>query len=179
MISDHDLLFRAIAFAARAHRHQLRKDGVTPYFSHCVRVMTIAGQVFGVADPKVLAAAVLHDTIEDTTTDYDDLHEQFGPEIADWVSALTKEMRLSETAREAAYRANLGSAPWPVAVCKLADIYDNLSDCGSLPAAQQGRTVKRSEEYLACLKPTITVESHPAYMLVEKKLDQVRRALPR
>src|SRR4051812_7757424 len=94
------LLFDAIAFAARAHRHQMRKDGITPYFSHPVRVMMVARQVFGCNDPKVLAAAILHDTIEDTTTDYDDLAERYGTDVANWVVALTKDMRLPEAERE-------------------------------------------------------------------------------
>src|ERR1700730_1290393 len=71
-------LLEAIAFAARAHRNQLRKDGETPYVSHVFRVCLIVRDRFGVADPQVLTAAVLHDTVEDTTTDFDDLEEIFG-----------------------------------------------------------------------------------------------------
>jgi (p)ppGpp synthase/HD superfamily hydrolase len=46
-------------------------------------------QVFGVDDEVALAAALLHDTIEDATTDYDDLIEAFGREVAEAVAALT------------------------------------------------------------------------------------------
>ncbi len=88
------LFQEAAAFAARAHRHQLRKDGRTPYVSHVVRVALTVTQVFWCDDPVVLAAALLHDTIEDTTTDYDDLAERFGKEVADCVAALTKNMTL-------------------------------------------------------------------------------------
>ena len=70
---DVDPLLNAVAFAARAHRPQVRKDGQTPYVSHVFRVAMIVTQVFGVHEPKILTAAVLHDTIEDTTTDYDDI----------------------------------------------------------------------------------------------------------
>ena len=69
------IVFEAAAFAARAHRHQTRKDGETPYFSHPVRVCLVVRHVFGFDDPRMLAAALLHDTIEDTTTDCDDLIE--------------------------------------------------------------------------------------------------------
>ena len=65
-------------FAARAHRQQIRKDRETPYVAHPFRVCLIARQVFGIDDPKVLMAALLHDAIEDTTTDRDDLIEHFG-----------------------------------------------------------------------------------------------------
>jgi guanosine-3',5'-bis(diphosphate) 3'-pyrophosphohydrolase len=70
------LLAEAISFAARAHRHQIRKDGLTPYVAHPFRACMTVRDVFGIEDPVVLAATVLHDTIEDTTTDYDDLAER-------------------------------------------------------------------------------------------------------
>src|SRR2546430_1073016 len=98
-----ELFQEAAAFAARAHRHQTRKDGKTPYVSHLVRVALTVTQVFGCDDPIVLAAALLHDTIEDTTTDYDDLVERFGREAADCVAALTKNMSLPEKEREREY----------------------------------------------------------------------------
>src|SRR6266702_1696056 len=88
------LLLEAIAFAARAHQGQLRKDQRTPYVSHVFRVCLIVRQVFGVDDASVLTAAVLHDTIEDTTTDFDDLAERFGATVAGWVAILSKDKRL-------------------------------------------------------------------------------------
>src|SRR5262245_22521267 len=85
-------MFEAASFAARAHRHQMRKDGETPYAAHPFRVCLVVRHVFGIDDPKVLTAAMLHDTIEDTPTDYDDVLDRFGPEVAGWVAALTKDM---------------------------------------------------------------------------------------
>ncbi|CAN5388011.1 hypothetical protein BH11PLA2_BH11PLA2_08430 [soil metagenome] len=172
-----DPLFKAIAFAARAHRHQLRKDGITPYFSHCVRVMTVTSQIFKVTDHLVLITALLHDTIEDTTTDYDDLVEAFGPQVAGWVAALTKDMRLPEREREDVYHATLAKGPWQVTVCKLADIYDNLNDSYVLTPTKQAHLVKRSVDYLECLKPTLPVEANAAFALTETKLKQVQQDL--
>ena len=80
MSDPNQIVFDAVAFAAWAHRHQVRKDNKTPYVSHVFRVCLTVRHVFGFDDPRMLAAAVLHDTIEDTTTDYDDLIEHFGPE---------------------------------------------------------------------------------------------------
>src|SRR6516164_8624025 len=97
-------LLDAVAFAARAHRTQIRKDGQTPYVSHVFRVCLIARHVFGVSDPRVLTAAVLHDTVEDTTTDFDDVAEHFGAEVASWVAALSKDKRLGEEEREEKYK---------------------------------------------------------------------------
>lgn len=119
---------RAATFAATRHRHHLRKDGVTPYIAHPFRVAMIVRDTFGCSDPAVLAAALLHDTIEDTPTDYDDICERFGPEVADLVAAVTKNMILPEAEREAEYDARLAKADWRARLIKLADVLDNSSD---------------------------------------------------
>lgn len=118
----------AAAFAARAHRGQHRKDKRTPYFAHPVRVALTIATVFGFRDEKILAGALLHDTIEDTDTDYDDIHQEFGKDVADYVAAMTKDMRLVEPKREKAYDKQLAAGPWQGRLIKLADVYDNLSD---------------------------------------------------
>jgi (p)ppGpp synthase/HD superfamily hydrolase len=127
MTSPH-LWQQAAAFAARAHENQVRKDGLTPYFSHPVRVAFTVALVFGCTDEKVVAAALLHDVIEDTPTDYDDVLEQFGKEVADIVACLSKDMRLVEPQREREYDDQLRDGPWEAKLIKLADVYDNLSD---------------------------------------------------
>ena len=169
-----DLVFEAASFAARAHKDQLRKDGQTPYAAHPFRVCLVVRHVFGVDDPQTLAAALLHDTIEDTPTDFDEIAERFGAEVAGWVAALTKDMRMEEGPREAEYRRVLAAAPWPVVVCKLADIYDNLSDSRGLSPDKRARSVRRSAEYLDALRPTLPPEARAAFALVERRLEQAR-----
>src|SRR4051812_46252666 len=120
---------RAASVAARFHQGQVRKDGKTPYIAHPFRVAMTVRDVFGVDDPVALAAALLHDVIEDTTADYDDLEEQFGAEVADVVAALTKDMRRPNDQREAESDRQLAAAPWQARLVKLADVYDNVSDC--------------------------------------------------
>ena len=177
MTDANSVMFAAAAFAARAHRHGLRKDKVTPYVAHPFRVCLIVRHVFGIDSPNVLAAALLHDTIEDTPTDYDDIAEEFGTDVADWVSALTKEMRLPEEEREARYHAVLAAAAWPVYVCKLADIYDNLTDSASLDPKQRKKTIRRSKEYLAVLKPELPMEAKLAFQLTAARLAEVKETL--
>lgn len=121
-------ILRAAAFAARKHDGQTRADGNTPYFSHVSRVVLILSHVFGVRDPEVLTAAFLHDVVEDTATDYDELEEAFGARVADYVIALTKNMMLPKKRREEEYQARLVAAPEAVKIAKLADLFDNLSD---------------------------------------------------
>jgi (p)ppGpp synthase/HD superfamily hydrolase len=128
MRPNHDLWQRAASFAAKAHRHQVRKDGATPYAAHVFRVAFTLRHVFNCEDDAILAAALLHDTIEDTNVDYDELHEAFGRDVADLVAAMTKDMRLIEEAREAAYDAQLAAAGPRAILIKLADSFDNLSE---------------------------------------------------
>lgn len=149
---DHRAVLEAASFAARAHRHQLRKDGLTPYAAHPFRVCLVVRHVFGIDDPEVLATALLHDTIEDTTTDFDDLEEKFGARIAGWVGTLSKDMRQPDTEREAAYMATLAHAEAAVKIVKLADLFDNLTDCRHLSPAARRRTAERSTKYLAALE---------------------------
>lgn len=122
------LLERAADFAAHKHRHQFRRDGVTLYVEHPKAVMAIVRDEFGVADPETLAAALLHDTIEDTATDYDEIAERFGARVAGMVAALTKDKRLPETRREREYFGQLARAPLGAKLCKVADTLHNLRD---------------------------------------------------
>lgn len=169
-MSKDAVLFEAISFAARAHRHQIRKDGKTPYVSHVFRVAMTLSQVFGVSDPEMLTAAVLHDTIEDTTTDFDDLAEHFGEKIARWVALLSKNKCLPEKEREAVYCRQLASAPAQVKLIKLADLYDNLRDSATAGLAQQKKSRAKAKMYLKA------VSGHPSALL-KKPLAIVRKAV--
>lgn len=166
-------LLDAVAFAARAHRSQTRKDGATPYVSHVFRVCLIVRHLFGVTDSDVLTAAVLHDTIEDTTTDYDDLLERFGAEVAGWVALLSKDKRLVDEQREKAYTRGLGRAPWQVKVCKLADIYDNLSDSRHLSEAGRQRTLSRTKKYLSALRSDLPAQARRPFEIVSALIERI------
>lgn len=120
----------AISFSARAHRNQYRKDGETPYHAHPMRVAAIASS-WGLDDESALIAALLHDVIEDTTTDWDDIAKAFGHDSANLVAALTKDSRLPEAEREEVYYHALAAADWRARLLKLADGYDNLLDSGN------------------------------------------------
>jgi (p)ppGpp synthase/HD superfamily hydrolase len=159
-------LLEAIAFAGRAHKNQLRKDGKTPYASHPFRVAVVVRNVFGIDDVQTLTAAVLHDTLEDTTTDFDDLEEQFGAEVARWVAALSKDKRLPEEQREKAYVAALASGSWQVKVCKLADVFDNLLDSVQSEPQQRTRVFKNAHRYLDGLHPNLPEQARKPWEIV-------------
>jgi len=169
-------LLEAASFAARAHRHQLRKDGQTPYAAHPFRVCLIVRHVFGIDDPDTLTAALLHDTIEDTTTDFDDVEQRFGRRVAEWVAALTKDKRLADGDREAAYMATLAGSDPAVKVAKLADIFDNLTDSRHLSPAGRLRSVERSQNYLAALETDLPEIAKRPMAIVRELLDEIAGA---
>jgi guanosine-3',5'-bis(diphosphate) 3'-pyrophosphohydrolase len=162
----HGPLLEAVSFAARAHHGQMRKDGRTPYASHVFRVCLIVRDVFGVSDPQVLAAALLHDTMEDTTTDFDDVEEKFGREVATWAAALSKDKRLPYEEREEAYCRVLAGAPWQVQVCKLADVFDNLLDMGYLPREKRPDALGKKKRYLEALRSGLKPQASAAWEVV-------------
>ncbi|MBM3711684.1 MAG: bifunctional (p)ppGpp synthetase/guanosine-3',5'-bis(diphosphate) 3'-pyrophosphohydrolase [Actinobacteria bacterium] len=90
--SDTSVVERAFEVAERAHKGQLRKSG-DPYITHPVAVAEILLD-FGL-DVNSIAAALLHDTVEDTSYSQESLRKDFGPEVASLVDGVTKLDRLT------------------------------------------------------------------------------------
>ena len=82
---------QALQFAANAHQGQLRLSGAS-YITHPIEVANILSELK--MDHKCIMAGLLHDVIEDTTRDYDDIEQTFDTEIADMVDGLTKIERM-------------------------------------------------------------------------------------
>ncbi len=95
-LANEDLLNRAYVFATQKHGDQKRASG-DPYFSHPVEVAGILTDLH--LDTASIATALLHDTIEDTDTTFNDIDNLFGREIADMVNGVTK-MSLLELSSE-------------------------------------------------------------------------------
>ena len=175
-MSHKPLWHEAAALAARVHENQYRKDGETPYDAHPARVAMIIAVQFGFTDEAILAAAYLHDVIEDSGTDYDDIEETFGKDVADYVAAMSKDARLVEAEREQAYDEQLAAGPWQGRLIKLADVYDNLIDARTdwgrrkiIERAERALTLAADDEQLAeaCEKLRELVKAVEAGMSVE------------
>lgn len=82
-----DLVDKAILFATHAHHGTERRRKGFPYIIHPLEAMAIAATI--TSDPDILAATVLHDTIEDTEVTYEDLKREFGEHIAHLVATET------------------------------------------------------------------------------------------
>lgn len=152
-----DKLGRAEKFAKQKHKGQLRKDGKTPYWKHLQQVV-INLRKLGVKDQDVLCAGWLHDTIEDTTTDYDDLEEKFGKKVAEIVSQVTKDKRLPRHKRESQYVKQLAKASPDAKAIKLCDIVTNILDLknSGYTIQKKSKQIDDKLQYLGAIKNSLS-----------------------
>jgi GTP pyrophosphokinase len=127
--ADEDLLNRAYVYAMKAHGNQKRASGEA-YFNHPLEVAAILTEMK--LDDATIAAALLHDTVEDTETTHQEIEEKFGKEIASLVDGLTKIAKLDLVTKEATQAENLRklllamSRDVRVLLVKLADRLHNM-----------------------------------------------------
>jgi len=126
-----DLIARAREFARAAHRDvgQLRKYSGQPYEEHLRRVAEIVSGVTD--DAQTIAAAWLHDVVEDTPVTVEAVARAFGPAVGELVNALSDVSRPHQgnrAARKAIDREHLARAPARAQTVKLADLIDNCQD---------------------------------------------------
>jgi guanosine-3',5'-bis(diphosphate) 3'-pyrophosphohydrolase len=130
------LVLEAADFAAERHRGQTRKGAdAAPYINHPLEVSRVLCEEGGVTDPELIAAALLHDTIEDTPTVYDDLAERFGERVAGLVVELTDDKRLPKQARKLEQVRHAPGLSPGAKLVKLADKLCNLREIIESPPA--------------------------------------------
>ncbi|OJX64969.1 MAG: bifunctional (p)ppGpp synthetase/guanosine-3',5'-bis(diphosphate) 3'-pyrophosphohydrolase [Micrococcales bacterium 73-13] len=149
---DVALVDRAYRTAERAHRGQQRRSG-EPYITHPVAVTQILADL-GLG-PKTLAAALLHDTVEDTDYSLEELRAEYGDEIAMLVDGVTKldKVKYGDSAQAETVRKMIVamSKDIRVLVIKLADRLHNARTWGFVPAESATRKAKETLEIYAPL----------------------------
>lgn len=121
-----DTILRAVQFAQLKHHGQVRRYTGEPYFTHCVDVARVVASV--VTDESMIVAALLHDTVEDTSATLDEIQALFGQPVAELVWWLTNEpvvAGVNRARRKALDRERLTRAPWQAQTIKLADMICN------------------------------------------------------
>lgn len=116
-------------FARIVHRHHRRRYTGEPYAVHLAAVAAIVAEVTD--DPDTIAAAWLHDCVEDVGVTLDEIRDRFGETVAEYVDWLTDVSRPEDgnrAARKAIDRAHLAAAPAATQTVKLADLIDNTRD---------------------------------------------------
>jgi guanosine-3',5'-bis(diphosphate) 3'-pyrophosphohydrolase len=170
------LLLKATEFAAHKHRDQRRKDaGASPYINHPIALANVLCNEGGITDPMILAAALLHDTLEDTETDYEELRGQFGDDIADVVVEVTDTKWLSRDARKRLQVSKASHSSERARAVKIADKICNLRDIlGSPPA---GWSLQRKQKYFDWAKQVVD-GVRGAYPDLEQRFDALYRQRP-
>jgi guanosine-3',5'-bis(diphosphate) 3'-pyrophosphohydrolase len=158
--SDVSIIERAYATAEIAHRGQKRRSG-EPYITHPVAVAQILADL-GIG-PKTLAAALLHDTVEDTEYSLDLLRRDFGDEIAMLVDGVTKldKLKYGDSAQAETVRKMVVamSKDIRVLVIKLADRLHNARTWGFVPAESATRKAQETLEIYAPLAHRLGIQT--------------------
>ena len=148
------MLIGALSFAADKHRIQRRKDKeASPYINHPIALARILSVEGGVDDGVVLCAAVLHDTIEDTETSYEELAAQFGREIADVVLEVTDDKSLPKAERKQLQIEHAPRLSRAAKLVKLADKIANVRDVADHPPSEW--PMERRREYFDWAKRVV------------------------
>jgi guanosine-3',5'-bis(diphosphate) 3'-pyrophosphohydrolase len=143
-MNDLALVLSAARFAAERHRDQRRKDAAaSPYINHPLQVAEALATIGGVDDATVLAAALLHDTVEDCGVAPAELVERFGAAVAAIVAEVTDDRTLSKAARKQAQIAHAASRSRGAKLVKLGDKLCNVRD-----VAGAVWTAERKAEYV-------------------------------
>ncbi|MDR7543360.1 MAG: bifunctional (p)ppGpp synthetase/guanosine-3',5'-bis(diphosphate) 3'-pyrophosphohydrolase [Armatimonadota bacterium] len=168
--ADLDIVREAYLAAARAHEGQMRASG-DPYIAHPVAVARILADLH--LDPITVAAALLHDVLEDTGVEPAELLERFGAEIATLVDGVTKLGRIEWQSREQRQAENLRKMFLAMAndirivLIKLADRLHNMRTIAPLPEWKRQRTSQETLDIYAPLAERLGIGS------IQKELEDL------
>ena len=159
--ADTTVVRRAHDLARRAHEGQLRLSG-EPYLTHTIAVATIVAELG--LDETSVAAALLHDVVEDTPVSIGEIESSFGTVIAQIVDGVTKLDRLNFSTKEAQQAATIRkmviamSKDWRVLVIKLADRLHNMRTIDVMPEWKQRRTAQQTLDVYAPLAHRLGIQ---------------------
>ena len=160
--ANEDLLNRAYVYAMRAHGAQKRASG-DPYFSHPLEVAAILTDLK--LDDATIAAAVLHDTIEDTGSTREEIDQTFGAEIGGLVEGLTKLKRLDLVSKRAEQAENFRKLLLAIAddvrvlLVKLADRLHNMRTLHFVGSDKRARIAQETLDIYAPLAGRMGIQN--------------------
>lgn len=153
-LDDTGLVLKAMFFAAEKHRDQRRKGAeASPYINHPIALANVLWHEGGVTDAVVIAAAILHDTVEDTETTPEELETEFSKQISSIVSEVTDDQNLPPVLRKRLQVLKAPHASHMAKLVKLADKICNLRDI--LEAPPEGWAVERKRRYFDWAKQVV------------------------
>lgn len=141
-----ELVLRAARFAAHHHRNQRRKgEEGEPYLNHLIEVAHLLTEATNGGDPPLVAAAMLHDVVEDQEVSHADLVAEFGDEVASLVAEVTDDKSLEKAVRKRLQVEETPHKSVRARMLKLADKTSNLRAIVASPPAGWSR--RRKVEY--------------------------------
>ena len=158
---DPGAIIEAGRVAAGAHEGQYRRSG-EPYITHPIAVATIVAELG--LDSQTVAAALLHDAVEDTGLTLDAIRSTFGDGVATVVDGVTKLDRLQFNSKEAQQAATIRkmlvamAEDWRVLLIKLADRLHNMRTLAVMPEWKQRRTAQETFDVYAPLAHRLGVQ---------------------
>ena len=167
----------ALQYAIKAHQGQTRSDG-SPYIKHPERVAEFVKKFKQSHNlDALIAAAYLHDTIEDTNTTYEDLEKMFGALIASLVKELTSDaQKIKEIGKTEYLIAKLSKMSSWALVIKLADRLDNVQDIKTAKSVSWRKKYKKeTQEILDRIEKTreLTGTHRKIIAEIRKKLEEL------
>ncbi len=173
MDNSEDIVLRAKKFACEKHKNQKTRNGIMSYSHHLEGVVSRLKNL-GVTDKNTLCAAWLHDIIEKTDVNFDQVNEIFGREVSVIVLSLTKDNSLSKKDRETQYINQLKKTTLQAKIIKLCDISANLKDItdATISTTQKNKQVKKIIHYLRAIKNEI-IENKFSYPKIQEIFDGV------
>jgi guanosine-3',5'-bis(diphosphate) 3'-pyrophosphohydrolase len=168
------LIDKALVFATEKHKNHTRADKAkSPYIVHPIAVRHILSEVGGVEDVEVLAAALLHDTLEDTPTTREELIENFGQRVCSMVEEVSDDKTLPKQTRKDIQIEHAPQLSEGAVLIKLGDKISNVTDIAHTPPTNWNRS--RCLEYLDwaeevilnCRKVNTALENHFATVITK------------
>lgn len=176
--NDLHMVLAAAVFSADRHKSQKRKgERAEPYINHPLQVANILMEV-DLYDPILLAAAILHDTVEDTATQLSEIQERFGPQVAIIVAEVSDDKSLPKDERKRLQTENASHKSPYAKLVKMADKIDNLRSLAASPPLDWPR-----ERLLAYIDWALQVcaglqDAHPALaQLLKEEAEKTRHAV--
>lgn len=169
-----DILEKALIFATDAHEGQVRKYTGDPYITHPIAVSKIVETITN--DKDIIAAALLHDTVEDTEVTLEEIEENFGSRVAIFVENLTDISTLGQGNRKTRKRIDLehtAQATPEAKTVKLADLIHNTGSITKYDSNFSKTYMNEKRELLKVLKEGNEKLYKKASLLVENYYNSV------
>ncbi len=166
---------RALDFAARKHTDHRRKgEREEPYINHLAEVARLLADATDGQDLDLVLAGLLHDTIEDTKTTYDELVSEFGTVVADLVAEVTDDKSLEKAERK---RRQVETAPNKSDRAKMIKIADKTSNLRSIVASPPAdRSPERKRGYFEWARKVVA-GCRGVNALLEERFDEAHAAV--